>query len=224
MLHLVIANKLYSSWSLRPWLVMRAFDIAFEETVIPLRKPDTAQRIAMVSPSGKVPALIDGNVRVWESLAIIEYLAEKFPDKPIWPADRVARTHARSIANEMHGGFQSLRQSCPMNLAKRFATPVMSDDLAGNVARVEEIWRTTRTAHGRGGAFLYGAFCAADAMFAPVVSRLETYQIQVSPDTRTYMSDVLNHPAFLAWKADALKEPWTIPDYESGHTPVETFR
>ncbi len=224
MLHLVIANKLYSSWSLRPWLAMRAFGIAFDETVIPLKQTDSAARISKISPSGKLPLLIDGDVRIWESLAIIEYLAEKFPDKAIWPSNAGARAHSRSIANEMHGGFQSLRQSCPMNLAKRFATPVMSDYLAGNVARVEEIWRTTRAAHGRGGPFLYGAFCAADAMFAPVVSRLETYQIQVSPDTRAYMSDVLNHPAFLGWKADALKEPWTIPDYEAGHTPVETFR
>ena len=224
MLHLVIANKLYSSWSLRPWLVMRAFGIAFDETVIPLKQTDSAARISKISPSGKLPLLIDGDVRIWESLAIIEYLVEKFPDKAIWPSNAGARAHARSIANEMHGGFQFLRQSCPMNLAKRFATPVMSDDLAGNVSRVEEIWRTTRAAHGRGGPFLYGAFCAADAMFAPVVSRLETYQIQVSPDTRAYMSDVLNHPSFLAWKADALKEPWTIPDYEAGHTPIETFR
>ncbi len=224
MLRLVIANKLYSSWSLRPWMVLRAFDIPFEETVIPLKQPDTKAAIAKVSPSGKVPALIEGDVTVWESLAIIEYLAGTFPDKAIWPKDAKARAHARAISNEMHGGFLALRQACPMNLAKRFRTPELSDDLMANVARIEAIWRGTRKDYSGGRPFLFGAFTAADAMFAPVVSRLDTYQIPVSTETRVYMDTVLSHPAFLDWKRAALTEPWTISDYETGHTATETFR
>ena len=224
MLQLVIANKLYSSWSLRPWMVMRAFDIPFEETVIALKQTDTKERIAKVSPSGKVPVLIDGDIQVWESLAIIEYLAEKFPAKAIWPKDVKARAHARAISNEMHGGFQALRQACSMNLAKRFVTPLLTDDLKANIARVEQIWRETRASFGEGGPYLYGAFTAADAMFAPVVTRFDTYQIPVAAETRAYMDAILRHPAFLLWKADAFKEPWRISEYEAGHTAVETLR
>lgn len=219
-MRLVIANKKYSSWSLRPWLVMRAFDIPFDETVVPLRRPETKGEIARFSPSGKVPALIDGSVLVWESLAIIEYLAEKFPDKAIWPKDRAARAHARAIANEMHGGFLPLRQALPMNLAKTFRTPKLSDAADENVARIEQIWRETAAKFGGRGRYLFGAFSAADAMYAPVVTRLDTYQIPVAPDTRAYMDTMLAQPAFLAWKKEALSEPWTITDYEAGHTPV----
>ena len=224
MLHLVIANKLYSSWSLRPWMLMRAFDIAFDETVIPLKQPDTKERISKASPSGKVPVLNDGGTQIWESLAIVEYLAEKYPDKAIWPKDVTARGHARAISNEMHGGFQTLRQSCPMNLGKRFAPPPMNDDLKINVARVEQIWRETRAKFGQSGPFLYGSFSAADAMYAPVVTRLDTYQIPVADETRKYMDAVLHHPAYLSWRTDAFKEPWTIPEYEAGHTAVENLR
>ncbi len=127
MLKLVIANKLYSSWSLRPWMVLSAFEIPFEEIVIPLRQPDSRSRLLEYSPSGKLPALIDGDVTVWESLAIVEYLAEKFPDRAIWPRDGKARAHARAISNEMHGGFQTLRQGCPMHLGARFATPPLTE-------------------------------------------------------------------------------------------------
>ncbi len=228
MLRLVIANKVYSSWSMRPWMVMRAFDIRFEETVIPLKRPETENAIAKVSPSGKLPVLIDGDLAIWESLAIIEYLAENEVDKQIWPRNREARAHARAISNEMHGGFLALRQACPMNLAKRFNTPELSDDLKANVARIETIWRDTRARFGTrthdSGPYLFGPFTAADAMFAPVVTRLDTYQIPVAADTRTYMDTVLAHPAFLDWKSAALAEPWTIDDYETGHTATDTFR
>lgn len=222
-MHLVIANKLYSSWSMRPWLVLRAFDIAFEETVIALRQPDTSERIRRFSPSGKVPVLIDGEAVVWESLAIIEHLAESFPEKAIWPRDRVARAHARAIASEMHAGFQALRQACPMNLGKRFATPELSADTVGAIARVEELWHETRRRFGAAGPFLFGAFTAADAMYAPVATRLETYSIDVAPETRAYMDAVLSHPAFRAWREAALAEPWRIADYEAGFTPVEVY-
>jgi len=222
-MHLVIGNKLYSSWSLRAWIALSAFDIAFEETVIAMYRPDTRERMLSYGPTGKVPVLIDGDVTVWESLAIMEYLAERFPDKAIWPADRAARAHARCAASEMHAGFTGLRSTCPMNLTKRFAPKDRGEECAADVARLEQLWSEARTRFGSGGAFLYGAFSAADAMFAPVVSRLDTYQIAVNADTRRYMDAVLNHPAFLAWKESALQEPWTLPHYEEGETAVETF-
>jgi glutathione S-transferase len=224
MLKLVIANKLYSSWSLRPWMVMRAFDIPFEEIVIPLRQDDSKARLARYSPSGKVPVLVDGDLVIWESLAIIEYVAEHCPDKAVWPKDRVARAHARAISNEMHGGFMPLRQGCPMNLGARYKTPELTEPMKANIDRVETIWSDARKAFGGGGPYLYGAFSAADAMFAPVVTRLDTYQIPVKPETRDYMDTILSNPHFAAWKQAALIEPWTIADYASGHTAVETYR
>lgn len=222
-MHLAIANKRYSSWSLRPWLLLKAFDIPFDETVIPLKRDDTKARIAEYSPSGKVPALTDGEIRVWESLAIIEYLAETFPDKAIWPRNRVARAHARAIASEMHGGFLPLRQACPMNLGKRFTAPPMSDDLKANIARIETIWRETRTRFGAGGPFLFGAFTAADAMYAPVVTRLDTYGVIVDIESRVYMQSILEHPAFVEWREAGLAEPWDVPEYEAGHAVIDSF-
>lgn len=213
-MHLIIANKLYSSWSMRPWLIMRAAGFDFTETVIPLRQPDTAARIREHSPSGKVPVLIDGDVVVWESLAIISYLADRFPDKPIWPQGDAARAYAKSISMEMHGGFQALRQACPMNLGKRYAARDFGEKVAADVARIEDIFRETRSRFGKSGPFLFGAFSAADAMFAPVVSRLETYQLAVQPQTRAYMDAIFSHPAFERWHGEALLERWNIPDFE----------
>ncbi len=224
MLKLVIANKLYSSWSLRPWMVMRAFDVPFEEVVIPLRQNDSRTRVLAASPSGKVPALLTRDQTIWESLAIIEYLAETHPDKAIWPKDRVARADARAISNEMHGGFQALRQGCPMNLGARFKTPEMTEAMQANIDRIEEIWSATRARFGAVGPYLYGAFSAADAMFAPVASRLDTYQIPISAAARGYMKTILAHPAFVEWRADALAEPWTIADYGAGHELIQSYR
>ena len=223
-MHLVIANKLYSSWSMRPWLAMRAVGLDFTETVIPLRMPDTAERIRQYSPSGKVPVLIDGDVKVWESLAIISYLSDVHPECRFWPEGKVARAHAKSIAMEMHGGFQALRQSCPMNLGKRFQTPAISDDLKANVARIEEIWRETRGKFAAGGPYLFGEFTAADAMYAPVATRLAAYSIPVAADTRAYIDAIYAHPAFVAWRTAALAEPWTVAAYEEGHVVIEDFR
>ena len=174
MLHLIIANKLYSSWSLRPWMLMTALGIPFEETVIPMYQPDSKARMLSFGPTGKCPVLIDGDVHVWESLAIVEYLAEKFPDKAVWPRDAKARAHARAISSEMHAGFQSLRKACPMNLTKRFKTPALSDELKSDVARLEAMWKGARERFAGGGSYLFGAFSAADAMYAPVVMRLDT--------------------------------------------------
>ena len=221
-MHLVIANKLYSSWSMRPWLVMRAFGIPFTETVIPLRQPDTRERILKYSPTGKLPVLIDGDAVVWESLAIISYLADRFPDKPMWPRGNAALAHAKAISMEMHAGFQTLRQACPMNLGKRFATPPVTEDLKANIDRLEEMWRGARKRFSSGaGPFLFGAFTAADAMFAPVATRLDSYSLPVSDDTRAYMNAVLRLPAFLEWRTAAFAEPWRIAEYEAGHTLLE---
>lgn len=223
MLKLVIANKLYSSWSLRPWLVLKTFGIPFEEIQIPLRLADSRGRLLEYSPSGKVPVLIDEDVTVWESLAIIDYLAEAFPELPIWPRDRKARAHARSVSSEMHSGFQALRQACPMHLGARFATPPITEALLASIDRVEDIWSEARNRFGGGQPFLYGAFSAADAMYAPVVTRFDSYQIPVREATRAYMDAVLSHPAFVAWREAALAEPWRIPEYSTGHTVVESF-
>jgi len=160
---------------------------------------------------------------VWESLAIVEYLAEIFPEKAIWPRDKTARAHARAISSEMHAGFQALRQACPMNLGKRFATPALSADTVAAIARVEELWGETRARFGAAGPFLFGDFSAADAMYAPVATRLDTYSIKVAPETRAYMDAIFSHPSFRAWREAALAEPWTVPDYEAGFEPVETF-
>lgn len=220
-MHLVIANKLYSSWSLRPWLVMHAKGIPFDETVIPLRRKETKAQIAKWSPSGKVPTLIDGDITVWESLAILTYLDEKFPEHKIFPRDAKGRAHALSISHEMHGGFQALRQACPMNLGKRFSQEAWSEDVLANVARIEQIWRDTRARFAPDGPFLFGDLSAADAMYAPIACRLDGYSFDVAPDTRAYMDALFKHPSFQTWREQALEEPWTITDYEEGHTPVE---
>jgi glutathione S-transferase len=223
MLKLVIANKLYSSWSMRPWMVLSSFGIPFEEVQIPLNTSDSRSRVLEFSPSGKVPALIDGDVIVWESLAIIEYLTEKFPDHAVWPRDRKARAQARAISNEMHAGFPALRQGCPMHLGARFATPPLTEALKANIDRVEDIWSAARNRFGSGGPYLFGAFSAADAMYLPVVTRFDTYQIPVREATRVYMDTMLAHAEFVDWRASALKETWTISEYASGHTLVESY-
>ncbi len=205
-------------------MVLRAFDIAFDEIIIPLRTSESRARVLDVSPSGKVPALITPDQTVWESLAIIEYIADHFPDKAIWPTNRKIRAHARSISNEMHGGFQTIRAACPMNLGARYATPEMTVPLLANVARIEDIWDDARRHRDGDGPYLYGAFSAADAMYAPIASRLDTYQIPVRPETRDYIDTILGHAAFVEWRDAALKETWSIDNYDAGHTLVQSFR
>ena len=222
-MHLHIANKLYSSWSLRPWLLMRALGIPLKEHVIPMYFPDSKARMLDVSPTGKMPCLVHGDVKVWESLAIMEYLHEQFPEKGVWPRDLKARAHARAVSNEMHAGFQALRNACPMNLAKRFAPRDLGFDVADNVRRLEGMWSDCRRRFKGDGDFLFGAFSAADAMYAPVVTRLDTYQVPVATETRQYMNAVLAHPAFVEWRTAALAEPWSIDHYEEGWTAVEVF-
>ncbi len=207
---LVIGNKNYSSWSLRPWLAMRHLDIPFEEVLIPLDQPDTKARILTHSPGGKVPVLVDGDLTVWESLSILEYLAEKFPEKGVWPVPPAARAHARSITCEMHAGFMALRSACPMNLRKQFAYRDRGADVTRDAVRLQQMWAECRRRFGREGPFLYGRFSAADAMFAPVVTRFETYSIPVDDEVRAYMDAVLSTPAFLEWKAAGVQEPWVL--------------
>ena len=214
-LHLVIGNKNYSSWSLRPWMAMTMAGIPFRETVIPLDTPETSALIAAHSRAGRVPVLHHGRQTVWESLAIMEYVAELFPEKHLWPKAVSARAVARCVSHEMHAGFSALRSACPMNL-RRAPKPVpFSEAVLKDVARIEQIWRECRERFGKGGKFLFGRFSIADAMYIPVVTRFETYKVPVSEDTRAYMHTVTNTAAFTAWRDAALKEPWIVPSDEA---------
>ena len=215
-LKLVIGNKNYSSWSMRPWLALRANDIAFDEVFIPLYTGDAdKRRILDFTPSGKVPALIDGDITIWDSLAIIEYVAERFPQSRIWPEDRARRAHARSISAEMHSGFAALRNECGMNLHRPVRAVALSADARADVARVEQIWIECRERYGKFGPFLFGAFGGADAMFAPVVHRFRSFAIAVAPEAQAYMDTMMALPAFQQWTADALAETLIIDRFET---------
>lgn len=216
-LTLVIGNKNYSSWSMRPWLAMRASNIAFEEVFIPLYtdNPADKQRILSYSHAGKVPVLVDGDVTVWDSLGIIEYLAERFPETKLWPEDRAMRAHARSISAEMHSGFLALRNECGMNLHRPVGAVPLSADAKANIARVEDIWRNCRARYGSGGPFLFGAFSGADAMYAPVVHRFRTYAIGVGPEAKAYMETMMALPAFREWTDAGLAETIVIEKFEN---------
>jgi len=213
-LHLIIGNKNYSSWSLRPWMALTMAHIPFEETVIPLYEDRTHKRITEHSGAGKVPVLHHGKLTVWESLAILEYLAEIFPDRKLWPVGKAARAAARAAATEMHSGFAALRNACPMNLHRPRKAIKLGGDVKADVARIDALWRHCRATYGKKGKFLFGAFGNVDAMFAPVVTRFDTYDVKVSPESRAYMDAVLATPAFQAWKEAALRETWTIANSE----------
>ena len=213
MLTLVVGAKNYSSWSLRAWLALRAAGIEFGEVVIPLDRPETKAEIARRSPSGRVPVLRDGDLTVWDSLAIIEYAAERFPEARLWPADRISRATARSVSAEMHAGFQALRAQLPMNLKRPPAPRGLTAEAEADIARVKEIWRACRA--GRTGPYLFGAFSGADAIYAPVVTRFETYRVPVDPETRAYMDAILGLPAFREWREAALAEPWASAKWDA---------
>lgn len=213
-LKLIIGNKNYSSWSLRPWIAMKVAGIAFEETVISLNAEDFKRQVGAVSGTGKVPVLIDNEMHVWESLAILEYLAEKFPAAGLWPADAAARAHARAVASEMHAGFLPLRRLLPMNMWRPVIKRELTAEAAANVQRIDEIWSTCRAHFGQSGPFLFGRYGAADAMYAPVVARLHTYAVEVGAGTRTYMDAVMALPAWREWHAAAVKEPWVLAEDE----------
>jgi glutathione S-transferase len=216
-LTLVIGNKNYSSWSMRPWLALRANNIPFAEVFIPLYtdNPADKQRILSFSRAGKVPSLVDGDITVWDSLSIIEYLAERFPDAKLWPEDRAMRAHARSISAEMHSGFMALRNECGMNLHRPIGPVALSADAKANIARVEEIWRECRQVYGSRGPFLFGAFTGADAMYAPVVHRFRTYAIEVGAEAKAYMETMMALPAFGEWTDAGLAETLRIAKFET---------
>jgi glutathione S-transferase len=213
-LTLIIGNKNYSSWSLRPWIAMKAAGIAFEEVVIPLYRPGSAEQILKYSPAGKVPVLIDGDDTVWESLAILEHLAERFPEAKLWPADARARSFARAAASEMHGGFQPLRQHCTMNLWLPPKARPQPPEVLANVKRIETLWANCRARFGKSGPFLFGTFGNADAMYAPVVARFHNYGLPVGAQTRAYMDAVMALPAWREWYDAAMKETWVMQNNE----------
>jgi glutathione S-transferase len=213
-LKLILGNKNYSSWSMRPWIAMKVAGIPFEEEVISLDAQDFKRRVTRVSGTGKVPALADGDVQVWESLAILEYLAEKFPDARLWPSDPSARAHARAIAAEMHAGFVPLRRHLPMNMWRPVQKRELTTEVQSNVQRIEAIWADCRARFGAGDAFLFGRFGAADAMYAPVVARFHTYAVELGAVARAYADAVMALPAWNEWRAAALKEPWVLPEDE----------
>ena len=209
---LVVGSKQVSSWSLRPWLLMRQAGLDFEEIVIRLRQPDSRPKILSHSPSGQVPCLKHGDVAVWDSLAIAEYLNERHPELKLWPADAAVRSHARSIAAEMHSGFRELRYGLPMEFAGRGLTPQVNEQCAKDITRVVQIWRETRAKYGAGGPFLFGAFGIADAMFAPVASRFTSYGTKLADygddgAAETYRAMMMALPPMVEWAKGAKAEP-----------------
>jgi len=210
-LHLFIGNKCFSSWSLRAWIALRIHRIPFKETVIRLRQPDTKANIRVLARSEKVPCLHHGPRVIWESLSILEYLAETFPDLKLWPEDRHARALARSISAEMHSGFVDLRNEWGMNLRRQKTAKTLAGPAREQARRIEDYWRRMRASHGQGGPFLFGHFTAADAMYAPVVTRFDTYGGELSRETRSYCDAILGTNAMKEWYAEAAREPWPEP-------------
>jgi glutathione S-transferase len=215
-LTLVIGNKNYSSWSMRPWVALRACGIPFDEVLISLYTGEADKnRILAFTPSGKVPVLVDGDITIWDSLAIMEYAAERFPDARLWPEDRASRAHARSISAEMHSGFAALRNECGMNLHRPVGAIPLSDQARADIARIQQIWTDCRKRYGKSGPFLFGAFGAADAMFAPVVHRFRTYAIEAKLEVRDYTATMASLPAFQQWTDAALAETVIIEKFET---------
>jgi glutathione S-transferase len=211
---LVIGNKNYSSWSLRPWLAMRHCGLPFREVRIPLYTPESKAQILAQSPSGKVPCLIDGSLAIWDSLSICEYLAERHPRLQLWPDDVQARAVARSMSAEMHSGFQNLRTHMSMNCRGRFPGLGRTVEVAGEIERIQRSWGDARAKYVAGGPFLFGRFSIADAMYAPVVLRFRTYAVQLNPVCREYADTILALPAMQQWLADAEAETEVIEKFE----------
>jgi glutathione S-transferase len=218
MLRLVIGNKNYSSWSLRPWLALRAAGIPFEEEVVLLDRPDTAERLARLSPSGRVPVLLDGDLVVWDSLAICEYAAERFPERRLWPADARVRAVARSACAEMHSGFQALRERLPVNIRASRPEVGLTPPVEADVARLVQLWTDCRERFGAGGPFLFGPFSIADAFFAPVVTRFRTYGVPLDGEAARWAEAVLAVPAMQEWVAAARAEKESVARYDRRST------
>jgi glutathione S-transferase len=206
---LYIANKNYSSWSMRPWIAMRAKRLAFEEVLVPFEDDAGNPKFREFSPSGKVPCLVDNGVTIWDSLAILEYLDETAPGLGFWPDEAPLRAVARSVSAEMHSGFGALRSAAPMNIRRKPAAIPVTDAVRRDVARIEEIWQRCLDAHG--GPFLFGSFSNADAMYAPVVNRLEVYLLSDHPAVKAYSAAIKAHPAWIEWETAARAETWIVP-------------
>ena len=218
MLKLIIGNKAYSSWSLRGWLAVRQSGLPFEEVVVPLYDSDWDKRREgdeFAPSSGKVPILWDGDVVIWDSLAIIESLAEKTGRDRFWPEDEAARAMARSMAAEMHSSFAAMRRLLSMNVRQQFPTTELPADVLADVTRILTLWAQARARYGGTGDFLFGAFGAVDIMFAPVVTRFVTYSVPVPRFAAPYMDAVLRHPFMQDWLAAAQDEPWVIEKFET---------
>jgi glutathione S-transferase len=213
-LRLVLGNKNYSSWSMRGWLAARLTGAPFEETVIPLYQEDTARAKADMCPAGRVPVLYDRDVSIWDSLAIGEYLAEKFPDAGLWPADAAGRATARSVCSEMHSQFVDLRNELPMNIRASSEAIAPTKATRADIERVTELWQSCRTNFGTSGPFLFGAWCLADIFYAPVVMRLRTYRVMLDDHAEAYARAVLEHEHVREWMAAANAESWSIPRYD----------
>ena len=209
---LIFGNRNYSSWSLRPWLVLRHFNIPFDEEMVMLSGEGWRETLRKKSPTGRVPVLVDGEVAIPETIAIIEYLHDKYPAKGIWPSNRVERALARAAAAEMHAGFGALRNAAPMNLRASHPGKVDLDVVAADLKRVERLWGDLLSRSG--GPYLFGAFNGADAMFAPLATRIRTYDLPVTDMAAEYVDAIYALPAFQEWLAEARKEPWVVEDDE----------
>ena len=207
---LIVGNKNYSSWSLRPWLLLKHFGIPFKEVLIPLYEGDYKRRILELSPAGKVPALVQGKLVIGESLAIMEYLAELFPQKNLWPANREHRARARAVSHEMHAGFSQLRTNMPMNIRGRHPGKGLTPQVESDIARIDEIWSGCRKEFQSQGKFLFGSFMIADAMYAPVVTRFNTYGVKISKISQDYAQSIADLPAMKEWSAAGIKESHVI--------------
>ena len=209
---LLIGNKNYSSWSLRPWLVLKHFDIEFEDEVLLLNGDGWKQNLLARTPSGFVPVLEDGELVIDETIAIIEYLADKFPEQPIWPLEINLRAKARAASARMHAGFAALRGAAPMNVRASHPGRICLDEVGGNIAELEELLCGHLAIST--GSFLFGDFCAADAMFAPIATRFKTYALPASPQLQGYFDAILALDAYKSWLAAALAESWVVDQDE----------
>ncbi|OUL23679.1 glutathione S-transferase family protein [Nostoc sp. 106C] len=219
-LTLVIGNKNYSSWSLRPWLALKQFGVQFDEIRIPLYTPETTSKLRQYSPSAKVPVLLHNHQTIWDSLAICEYLAEEFPHPHWWPKDKIARALARSISAEMHSGFQNLRQNMPMNCRAKLPGKGLTLEVQKDIDRITNIWQEFRQKFAAEGDMLFGKFTIADAMFAPVVLRFVTYDVQLDSISRKYVETILELPAIQDWIQAAKNETEVLSQYELYSNPI----
>jgi len=217
-LKIVIGNKKYSSWSLRGWLALKHTGEPFEEILVPLDQPSTREQLLRHSPSGRVPALMDGDTVVWDSLAICEYLNERFPQRRMWPEERKARALARSISAEMHAGFQNLRNDLCMKIVESIPTLNFRPEVKEEIRRILSIWTDCRQRYGGNKPFLFGDFTIADVMFAPVVSRFRTYGVPLEGFTAAYAEAIWSLPAMREWVAAAQVEPHRLGRYETTTT------